>query len=60
MKIAILDDHFDTLRTLACFRKLDGHDVTVWTDHTQDTDALAARLKDTEVVALIRERTEIR
>ena len=47
MKISILDDYFDTLRTLACFRKLDGHDVTIWNDHVQETDALAGRLKDT-------------
>jgi D-3-phosphoglycerate dehydrogenase len=60
MKISILDDYFDTLRTLACFRKLDGHEVTVWTDHTQDTDMLGERLKDAEVLVLIRERTEIR
>jgi D-3-phosphoglycerate dehydrogenase len=60
MKISILDDYFDTLRTLACFSKLDGHLVTVWTDHTQDTDILAGRLKDTEVLVLIRERTQIR
>jgi D-3-phosphoglycerate dehydrogenase len=60
MKISILDDYFDTLRTLACFRKLDGHEVTVWNDHTQDIDTLAARLKDTEVLVLIRERTQIR
>ena len=60
MKISILDDYFDTLRTLPCFRKLDGHEVTVWNDHTQDIDTLAARLKDTEVLVLIRERTQIR
>jgi D-3-phosphoglycerate dehydrogenase / 2-oxoglutarate reductase len=60
MKISILDDYFDTLRTLACFRKLDGHDVTVWNDHTEDVDTLAARLKDTEVLVLIRERTQVR
>ena len=60
MKISILDDYFDTLRTLPCFRKLHGHDVTVWNDHVQDTDALAQRLKDTEVLVLIRERTQIR
>ena len=48
MKISILDDYFDTLRTLPCFRKLDGHDVTVWTDHVQDTDVLAERLQDAE------------
>jgi D-3-phosphoglycerate dehydrogenase len=60
MKISILDDYFDTLRTLACFRKLDGHEVTVWNDHTQDIDTLAERLKDTQVLVLIRERTQIR
>src|SRR4029078_11642564 len=50
----------DTVRTLACFKKLAGHDVTVWNDHLQDTDALAERLKDTEALVLIRERTHIR
>ncbi len=60
MKISILDDYFDTLRTLACFRKLDGHEITVWNDHTDDIDTLAARLKDTEALVLIRERTHIR
>ncbi len=59
MKVAILDDTFDTLRTLPCFAKLDGHDVTVWNDHTQDTDVLAGRLADTEALVLIRERTRI-
>ncbi len=60
MKISILDDYHDTLRTLACFRKLDGHKVTIWNDHLQDVDALAERLKDTEALVLIRERTQIR
>jgi D-3-phosphoglycerate dehydrogenase len=59
MKIAILDDYFDTLPTLPCFQKLKGHEVAVWNDHVQDTDALAARLKDTECLVLIRERTAI-
>jgi D-3-phosphoglycerate dehydrogenase / 2-oxoglutarate reductase len=60
MKIAILDDYFDTLRTLPCFQKLAGHEVTVWNDHVQDVDTLAGRLKDTEALVLIRERTQIR
>src|ERR1700716_3455831 len=60
MKISILDDYFDTLRTLDCFAKLKGHDVTIHNDHVQDVDALAQRLKDTEVLVLIRERTQIR
>ena len=60
MKISILDDYHDTLRTLNCFSKLAGHDVTVWNDHVQDVDALAKRLRETEVLVLIRERTQIR
>jgi len=60
MNITILDDYFDTLRTLQCFKKLEGHHVEVWVDHVQDTDALAERLKDTEALVLIRERTAIR
>jgi D-3-phosphoglycerate dehydrogenase len=60
VKITILDDYFDTVRTLASFAKLESHDVAVWNDHVQDTDALAERLKDTEALVLIRERTKIR
>ncbi len=60
MNITILDDYFDTLRTLPSFRKLDGHAVTVWNDPVQDDDVLAERLRDTEVLVLIRERTQIR
>jgi len=59
MKVAILDDYFDTVRTLPCFSKLAGHDVAVWNDHVQNTDILAERLQDTEVLVLIRERTKI-
>ena len=59
MKITILDDYFDTLRTLACFRKLKDHDVQIWNDHVQDIDKLAERLKGTEILVLIRERTKI-
>ena len=43
-EITILDDYFDTIRTLECFEKLTGHDVTIWNDHVQDDDALAQRL----------------
>jgi D-3-phosphoglycerate dehydrogenase len=60
MKVSILDDYHDTVRTLAVFDRLAGHDVTIWNDHVQDVDALAERLKDTEALVLIRERTKIR
>jgi D-3-phosphoglycerate dehydrogenase / 2-oxoglutarate reductase len=60
MKIAILDDYHDTIRTLACFGRLAGNDVTIFTDHVQDDAILTSRLRDTEVLVLIRERTKIR
>jgi D-3-phosphoglycerate dehydrogenase len=59
MKVAVLDDWFDTLSGLPCFARLKVHDVTVWTDHVQDTDVLAERLKDAEAITLFRERTQI-
>ena len=60
MRVSILDDYFDTLRTLPCFAKLARHNVTVWNDHVEDIDRLAERLHDTEALVLIRERTKIR
>ena len=60
MKITILDDYHDTLRTLDCFKKLSGHEVEIWNDHLQDVEALSERLRNTEALVLIRERTEIR
>jgi D-3-phosphoglycerate dehydrogenase / 2-oxoglutarate reductase len=59
VKIAVLDDYLGTLPTLACFAKLNGHDVRVWNDHVDDVDVLAERLSDTEALVLIRERTRI-
>jgi D-3-phosphoglycerate dehydrogenase len=60
MKVTILDDYQNVVRTLDAFKKLEGHDVTIWNDHTKDNDVLAERLKDTEALVLIRERTPIR
>jgi D-3-phosphoglycerate dehydrogenase len=59
MKISILDDYLDTLRTLDCFRRLDGHEVAIWNDHVEDVDVLATRLASTEAIVLFRERTRI-
>jgi D-3-phosphoglycerate dehydrogenase len=60
MNITILDDLLDSIRHLPSFSKLSGHDVRIWNDHTKDVDRLAERLKDTEALVLIRERTPIR
>ena len=59
MKVAVLDDWFDTLRHLPCFRHLDGFDVDVFTDHVTETAALVERLKDYDAITLFRERTAI-
>ncbi len=60
MRVAILDDYFDSLRTLRCFEKLGAHEVTVFTDHVEDVEVLAGRLAGAEALVLIRERTAIR
>ena len=60
MKITILDDYQNVVRTLDAYKKLEGHDVTIWNDHTKDENVLAERLKDTEALVLIRERTPVR
>lgn len=60
MNITILNDYQNVVRTLRCFDRLAGHNVTIWNDHATDTETLAARLKDTEALVLIRERTPIR
>ena len=59
MKVHILDDWFDTLRTLPCFSLLEGHDTTVWTDHEPVPVRLSARVADAEALILFRERTKI-
>lgn len=60
MRVTILDDYLDTVRTLACFERLARHEVTVWTDRVEDVDLLAARLAGCEALVLIRERTQVR
>lgn len=59
MRLAILDDWFDTLRGLPCYSRLDGIDVTVFSDHEPDVDRLAERLTPFDAITLFRERTAI-
>jgi D-3-phosphoglycerate dehydrogenase len=58
VKIAILDDYQNAVKSLACYRKLEDHDVTVFTK-TYPENELVLKLYDFEVLVLIRERTEI-
>lgn len=59
MRVHILDDWFDTLRHLPSYAALAGHEVTIWNDHSEDIDTLAARLAEAEALVLFRERTPI-
>lgn len=59
LRVAVLDDYQDVVRTLDCFSTLQGHDVTVWNDAVADVDVLAERLADADVLVLLRERTRV-
>lgn len=59
MRIVIPDDYQDAVRGLACFSKLAGHSVTVFTDTVKEIDALAERFEEADALVLIRERTRI-
>ena len=59
MKIAVLDDYQDVVRTLDCFKQLADHDVTVFTTPPVSKAELVERLQGFEALVLIRERTII-
>lgn len=59
MKIVIPDDYQGAVRTLECFSKLDGHEVTIYNDSVTDVDVLAERFREAEALVLIRERTAV-
>lgn len=57
MKIAILDDYQDVVRTLSCFDVLTGHEVKVFSSGARGIGQLAIRLAPFDALVLIRERT---
>ena len=57
MRIAVLDDYQDAVRTLDCFKRLDGHEVKVFHDTPGDPAVVAQRVQGCDAVVLIRERT---
>jgi len=59
VKVAILDDYFDTLRGLPSFQRIADLEVTVWNDHVDLPTDLVERLDRTDVLVLFRERSEI-
>ncbi len=59
MRIVIPDDYQDAVRHLESFRKLSGHQVTIYNDTVKDIDQLVERFQDADVLVPIRERTRI-
>lgn len=59
MNIVILDDYQDAVRKLACAAKLDAYPAKVYTNTVKGNGQLSVRLKDADVIVLIRERTHI-
>lgn len=59
MNIVILDDYQDAVRKLDCTRRLDGHTLKVFTNNVKGVGQLSVRLRDADVLVLIRERTQI-
>ena len=59
MNIVILDDYQDAVRKLACAAKLDAYPAKVYTNTVKGIGQLSVRLKDADVIVLIRERTQL-
>jgi D-3-phosphoglycerate dehydrogenase len=59
MNIVILDDYQDAVRKLECATKLEAYQAKVYTNTVKGLGQLSVRLKDADVIVLIRERTPI-
>jgi D-3-phosphoglycerate dehydrogenase / 2-oxoglutarate reductase len=59
MNIVILDDYQDAVRKLSCAAKLDNYAAKVFTNTVKGIGQLSVRLKDADVIVLVRERTHI-
>ena len=59
MNIVILDDYQDVVRKLNCSDKLEPYPAKVYTNTIKGVGQLSVRLKDAEILVLIRERTHI-
>ena len=59
MNIVILDDYQDVVRKLHCASKLEAYQAKVYTNTIKGIGQLSVRLKDAEILVLIRERTQI-
>ncbi|HWI81466.1 D-2-hydroxyacid dehydrogenase family protein [Ramlibacter sp.] len=59
MNIVILDDYQDAVRKLKCAAKLEAYPAKVYTNTVKGIGQLSVRLRDADVIVLIRERTHI-
>ena len=59
MNIVILDDYQDAVRKLPCAARLDAYAAKVYTNTVKGIGQLSVRLKDADVIVLIRERTHL-
>lgn len=59
MNIVILDDYQDAVRKLRCAEKLEPYPAKVFTNTVKGVGQLSIRLRDTDVLVLIRERTQV-
>jgi phosphoglycerate dehydrogenase-like enzyme len=60
MKVAILDDYQNVALTMADWSRVESKaEVTVFTDHVSDPDAVVARLQPFDVLCVMRERTPL-
>jgi D-3-phosphoglycerate dehydrogenase len=59
MNIVILDDYQDAVRKLQCASKLEAYPAKVYTNTVKGIGQLSVRLRDADVIVLIRERTQI-
>jgi D-3-phosphoglycerate dehydrogenase / 2-oxoglutarate reductase len=58
MNIIILDDYQDAVRKLRCANKLENLNAKVFTNTVKGIGQLSVRLRDADVLVLIRERTQ--
>ena len=59
MNIVILDDYQDAVRKLAAAAKLEAYPAKVYTNTVKGLGQLSVRLRDADVIVLIRERTQL-
>ncbi|HSI52749.1 MAG: D-2-hydroxyacid dehydrogenase family protein [Ramlibacter sp.] len=59
MNIVILDDYQDAVRKLRCAAKLEAYPAKVYTNTVKGIGQLSVRLRDADVIVLIRERTHL-